>query len=97
MSTDIDTIKKWIDPLWKLVMLLGIAAVLWLNQNYLTRAEFKEHRAETEGEIHQTNKRLVDIEKTLAVMTEKMVNDSRQDSILADIEARLRAIEKKIK
>lgn len=97
MSTDIDTLKKWMDPLWKLAMLAGICAVLWLNQNYLTRTEFKEHRAETETEIHQTNKRLVDIEKTLAVMTEKMVNDSRQDSILADIEARLRAIEKKIK
>ena len=85
------------DPLWKLAMLAGICAVLWLNQNYLTRVEFKEHRAETEGEIHATNKRLIEIEKTLAVIAEKMVNDTRQDGILSDIEARLRAIEKRIK
>ena len=97
MSTDLQSLTKWIDPIWKLSMLLGIAAVLWLNQNYLTRVEFKEHRAETEGEIHATNKRLVEIEKTLAVIAEKMVNDARQDSILQDIEARLRSIEKRIK
>jgi small-conductance mechanosensitive channel len=86
---------KWIDPVWKAVMLLGVAAVLWLNQNYLTRVEFKEHRAETESDIHATNKRLVEIEKTLAVIAEKMVNDARQDSILMDIERRLRDLEKK--
>jgi hypothetical protein len=86
---------KWIDPVWKAVMLLGVAAVLWLNQNYLTRVEFKEHRAETESDIHATNQRLVDIEKTLAVIAEKMVNDQRQDSILMDIERRLRDLEKK--
>lgn len=97
MSTDIQSLVKWIDPVWKALMLLGVAAVLWLNQNYLTRTEFKEHRTETEAEIHATNKRLVDIEKTLAVIAEKMVNDARQDSILADIEKRLRDIEKKIK
>jgi small-conductance mechanosensitive channel len=96
MSTDLQAITKWIDPVWKGLMLLGVAAVLWLNQNYLTRVEFKEHRAETESEIHATNKRLVDIEKTLAVIAEKMVNDARQDSILMDIERRLREIEKKI-
>ena len=95
--SDLQNIVKWIDPVWKALMLLGVAAVLWLNQNYLTRAEFKEHRAETESEIHATNKRLVYIEKTLAVIAEKMVNDARQDSILADIEKRLRDIEKKIK
>ena len=96
MSTDAQLWMKWIDPVWKAVMLLGVAAVLWLNQNYLTRVEFKEHRAETESEIHATNKRLVEIEKTLAVIAEKMVNDARQDSILMDIERRLREIEKKI-
>jgi hypothetical protein len=97
MSTDAQAWMKWLDPAWKAVMLLGVAAVLWLNQNYLTRVEFKEHRAETESDIHATNQRLVDIEKTLAVIAEKMVNDARQDSILADIEKRLRDIEKKIK
>lgn len=96
MSTDLQTIVKWIDPLWKALMLAGVAAVLWLNQNYLTRVEFKEHRAKTEAEIHMTNRRLIDIEKTLAVIAEKMVNDARQDSILIDIEKRLREIEKKI-
>jgi hypothetical protein len=96
MSTDAQAWMKWIDPVWKAIMLLGVAAVLWLNQNYLTRVEFKEHRAETESEIHATNKRLVEIEKTLAVIAEKMVNDARQDSILMDIERRLREIEKKI-
>ena len=97
MSTDLQSLTKWIEPVWKLAMLLGIAAVLWLNQNYLTRVEFKEHRLETESEIHATNKRLIEIEKTLAVIAEKMVNDARQDSILQDIEARLRSIEKRIK
>jgi len=96
MSTDLQAIVKWIDPAWKALMLLGVAAVLWLNQNYLTRVEFKEHRSETESEIHMTNRRLIDIEKTLAVIAEKMVNDARQDGILIDIEKRLREIEKKI-
>lgn len=97
MSTDLQSLTKWIDPVWKLFMLLGIAAVLWLNQNYLTRIEFKEHRMETEIEIHATNKRLIEIEKTLAVIAEKMVNDTRQDGILMDIETRLRSMEKRIK
>jgi hypothetical protein len=97
MSSDITELKKWIEPVWKAAMLLGITAVLWLNQNYLTRTEFSEHRKQTEGDIISTNRRLIDIEKTLAVMAEKMTNDARQDSILADIELRLRAIEKRVK
>lgn len=98
MSEDMhEKLVKWIDPLWKAVMLLGVAAVLWLNQNYLTRLEFGEHRKQTEAQIADTNKRLYDIEKTMAVIAEKLTNDQRQDSILHAIEERLRVLEAKIK
>jgi hypothetical protein len=69
-------------------------AVLWLQSQFLTRAEFEDHRKETYELIEKMEKNLNAIERTLAVMVEADKHNTRQDAILQDHEQRLRSLER---
>ena len=69
-------------------------AVLWLQSQFLTRAEFDEHRKETYELIQKMEQNLSAIEKTLAVMVEADKQNARQDATLLDHEQRLRSLER---
>lgn len=66
-------------------VLVGVAA-LWIRANVPSKAE---HEA--------LSTRVSEHSMTLAVMAEASKRDDRQDSSIADIEARLRVVERAIK
>lgn len=71
---------EWI---YRAIVVAGLAALAWLNSNYVTRAEFDQTRVTIAG-----------IERTLAIMVEQNKVNDRQDTALQDHEVRLRTLER---
>lgn len=51
-----DLINKYGEWIYRGVMVLGIAAILWLNQNYVTRSEFIAKMAALDNQNDADNK-----------------------------------------
>lgn len=51
-----DLITKYGEWIYRGVMVLGIAAILWLNQNYVTRSEFIAKMAALDSQNDSDNK-----------------------------------------
>lgn len=83
-----EQIGWWIEVIFKVgtpISVLSIGAViLWLNSNYVTRAELREFTT-----------RLETVEKILIRMEEGRATDERHQRQLDDHEARLRLLEAK--
>lgn len=88
-------VSKWLDIAWKAAIVVGFVSVLYFNSLYVTKHEFSDFRKETVTALDSVQDRLNLIEKTLAVISEKLQNDGRQDSTIAELEKRVRDLEKR--
>lgn len=88
-------VNKWIDIAWKAAVFVGFVSVLYFNSLYVTKSEFSDFRKETTTALDSVQDRLNLIEKTLAVISEKLQNDVRQDQSISEMEKRVRELERK--
>jgi hypothetical protein len=84
----IENLNKSIDTAAKLAAPVGVVIMLWLQSQFVTRVEFSKA-------YDKTDSRLIKIEEYLIRMESNAEVDRRHDTILADHEGRLRAIERK--
>jgi hypothetical protein len=89
-----ESMTKWLDVAWKVAVFVGFVSVLYFNSLYVTKSEFSDFRKETTSALGDVQARLNLIEKTLAVISEKLQNDGRQDQAIAEMEKRVRELEK---
>lgn len=78
-NLSIDILANWG---YRILLILGVFASLWLNQNYVTRKEF-----------HDVNTRLRKIEDVLIRMEVSAQINARQDLQLSDQDKRIRDLE----
>jgi hypothetical protein len=79
--------KDWLDIAIKVVVLAAGIGILYLQKNYVTREEFVVLS-------EKMSDRMTKIEQVLIRMESTAETDRRQDTMLADHENRLRALEK---
>lgn len=79
-------LKQYGEWIYRMLVLLGLLVIGWLNQNYASRAE-----------VHLLGERVQGIETALKVMAESAKVNDRQDANLVDHENRLRTLEHKIR
>jgi hypothetical protein len=77
---DIKLISDWG---FKILTLIGLILIMFLNHNYVTRTEYMKDL-----------ERITGIEKVLVRLEEKLEHDKDQDLSLRDHELRLRELEK---
>jgi small-conductance mechanosensitive channel len=87
-------VQKWLDISWKVAVVVGFVSVLYFNSLYVTKHEFSDFRQQNSQALSAVQDRLNLIEKTLAVISEKMQNDGRQDVALLELEKRVRELER---
>lgn len=85
MSTE--SISRTIDIASKLSVPVGVAVMLFLQSQFVTRGEFIRSQ-------ERTDMRLTKIEEVLIRMEANAETDKRHDRQLADHEDRLRSLEK---
>lgn len=83
----IENLNKTIDTAAKLAAPIGVAIMLYLQTQFVTRVEFSKA-------YEKTDSRLTKIEEVLIRMEASAEVDRRHDNLLNDHESRLRAIEK---
>ena len=74
--------KEWLDPAFKIIVVLGILLNAWLSQNYVTRDEHNK----LAGQVQLLSETLIRMERFNETNT-------RQDTALADHETRIRQLE----
>jgi hypothetical protein len=84
----VETLNKTIDLGLKLSAPIGVCVMLYLQTQFVTRPEFQKVSERADA-------RLTKIEEVLIRMESAAEVDRRHDTILADHEGRLRAIERK--
>lgn len=72
----------------------GFVGFLWLRSEFLPRTEFEEYRTQNQAAMIEQSKAIGGIERTLAVIAEKLLNDTRQDARLEALDNRVREIER---
>jgi hypothetical protein len=77
---DVKLISDWA---FKVLTLIGLILIMFLNHNYVTRAEYVKDL-----------ERITSMEKVLVRLEEKLEHDKEQDLLLRDHELRLRELEK---
>ena len=85
----VETFNKTIDAASKLAVPFGVATMLWLQSQFVTRLEFS-----TSNE--RVDQRLGKIEAVLIRMEAGAEADKRHDVVLNDHEGRIRSLEKGI-
>lgn len=92
-----ERIVAWSEPAFKALVILGLVAVLWLNSNYVRSERYESDRASEEATRRASEKELTArmdaVERALLVMAEAQKDQARQDTQIADHEARIRALE----
>lgn len=80
-------ISEWIDAASKVATPVGVAAILWLNSQYVTRSEFAVASERLSNRVEK-------IEQVLIRMEASAITDKRHDDLLVDHETRIRTLEK---
>lgn len=83
----IENLNKTIDTAAKLAAPIGVAIMLYLQTQFVTRVEFSKA-------YEKTDSRLTKIEEVLIRMEASAEVDRRHDNILADHEDRIRNLER---
>lgn len=68
-------------------------AVMWLDRNYVSRAEFSNSMTSSHAELAHLTQQVSDIERAILILTEQQKINSRQDLRLDEAEKRIRSIE----
>lgn len=84
----VENINRTIDIASKLSVPVGVAVMLFLQSQFVTRSEFSKSQ-------ERTDMRLTKIEEVLIRMEANAETDKRHDRQLADHEDRLRGLEKR--
>lgn len=79
-----ESIRYWIDLLWKVGTPLGLFALFYLKSSFATH-----------DEVANVGRRVADVESAIRVMVEQNKVNDRQDEQLRDHEGRLRVVEAK--
>jgi hypothetical protein len=83
----IENLNKTIDTAAKLAAPIGVAIMLYLQTQFVTRVEFSKA-------YEKTDSRLTKIEEVLIRMEASAEVDRRHDNLLADHEGRIRNLER---
>lgn len=83
----IDNFNKVIDASSKLAVPIGVAIMLWLQSQFVTRLEFATS-------TERVDQRLSKIETVLIRMEAGAEMDKRHDAVLLDHENRIRSLER---
>jgi len=85
----VETFNKTIDAASKLAVPFGVATMLWLQSQFVTRLEFSASN-------ERVDQRLGKIEAVLIRMEAGAEADKRHDVALNDHETRIRSLEKAV-
>jgi hypothetical protein len=92
-------ISKYGETAYRIVIVLGMAGLYFLNATFVSNARYDADKAAVEVahrvEAEKVNSRLDGIEKAILIMTEENKAQAVQDAKLADHETRIRALESK--
>lgn len=87
MSEALRKFEDTIGRVARLVTPVGVIAILWLNSQYVTRAEYQAGAEKLAGRVER-------IEQVLIRMEANALTDARHDAQLNDHEQRLRNVER---
>lgn len=82
-----DRVIGWVEMGYKAFMVIGMICVLYLQANYVTKAEYK-------ADLMEQVKRTDAIEKAIIRLEANLETQKRFDSTLADHESRIRSVER---
>lgn len=88
-------ITKYGEWFYRAILLSGVCGLLFLNSRYVTHEAFDTQSKSTRIDFEMISQRVTSMDKTIALMAEQNLVNNRQDKLLEDHEARLRALERR--